>query len=85
MLAPLQSLPFLTLPGRDFTVNALLWDPLSGLLFDYVGGLDDLSGRVLRAIGDPASSFAADATRVLRGVRVAARTGEGSTAKPGRD
>ncbi|KAI8466249.1 MAG: hypothetical protein J3K34DRAFT_472739 [Monoraphidium minutum] len=61
--------------GRDFTVNALLWDPLPNLLFDAVGGLADLRARRLRACGEPAASFADDAARVLRGVRVAARAG----------
>lgn len=63
--------------GRDFTVNALLWDPLgSNLLYDYTGALPDLRSRMLRAVGGAAASFAADPPRVLRGVRVAARAGE---------
>jgi hypothetical protein len=61
-----------------------MWDPLSGLLFDYTGGLADLAARRLRALplggggssgGCPAGALAADPARVLRGVRVAARAG----------
>lgn len=64
-------------PGRDFTANALLYEPLSNVLFDYVGGVHDLVARgALRACGEPAASFADDPARVLRGVRVAARVGE---------
>ena len=65
---------------RDFTVNALLEDPLAqGALpdrvLDYVGGLADLRRRVIRAIGDPALRFQEDHLRLLRAVRFAARLG----------
>lgn len=60
---------------RDFTVNALMWDPLSNIVYDYVGGVADLSKGVLRTCIDPVSSFAEDPARILRGVRVAARAG----------
>jgi poly(A) polymerase len=58
---------------RDFTINGMFFDPLEGRLIDYVGGRDDLRGRVLRAIGDPAGRFTEDKLRMLRGVRLAAR------------
>jgi peptidoglycan/xylan/chitin deacetylase (PgdA/CDA1 family) len=61
---------------RDFTINALLYDPFSRLLFDYVGGWQDLQQRVVRCVGDPSSSFQADPTRMLRGLRCASRSGE---------
>src|SRR6266511_5491160 len=38
---------------RDFTINGMFKDPLSGEIIDHVGGQDDLRARVLRAIGDP--------------------------------
>jgi poly(A) polymerase len=58
---------------RDFTINALLRDPRDGRVIDYVGGLDDLRGGWIRAIGDPAARFAEDKLRMLRAVRFAAR------------
>jgi tRNA nucleotidyltransferase (CCA-adding enzyme) len=56
---------------RDFTVNAMLFDPLSGALLDPWGGQADLKARVLQAV-DPAT-FAEDSLRVLRAVQLAAR------------
>ena len=60
---------------RDFTVNALLYDPFSRILFDYAGGVADCATRTLRTIDDPVASFAQDPARILRGVRLAARAG----------
>ncbi len=60
---------------RDFTVNALFEDPISGEVFDYVGGRRDLDAHVLRAIGDPAARFAEDHLRILRAVRFAMQLG----------
>ncbi len=65
---------------RDFTVNALLLDPDTGELLDFVGGRDDLARGVIRAIGDPVARFNEDYLRMLRAVRFAAtlktRTGD---------
>ena len=59
---------------RDFTVNGLLYDPFSRILFDYVGGVQDCTTRTLRTINpSPAASFAHDPARILRAVRLAAR------------
>lgn len=58
---------------RDFTVNGMFFDPLKGELIDYVGGQNDLQGRVLRAIGEPAVRFREDKLRLLRAVRIATR------------
>jgi tRNA nucleotidyltransferase (CCA-adding enzyme) len=58
---------------RDFTVNAMLQDPLSGELLDPWGGRRDLEARVLRAVD--ASTFGDDSLRVLRGMQFAARFG----------
>jgi putative nucleotidyltransferase with HDIG domain len=58
---------------RDFTVNALMQDPLSGKVYDFVDGRRDLQDRVIRAIGDPHRRFEEDYLRMLRAVRFAAR------------
>jgi putative nucleotidyltransferase with HDIG domain len=58
---------------RDFTINGLLLDPMSGEVLDYVGGQKDLQAKIIRAIGDPAFRFAEDKLRMLRAVRFAAR------------
>ncbi len=60
---------------RDFTINALLMDPASGEILDFVGGRADLEARVIRAIGDPEARFREDHLRLLRAVRFAARLG----------
>jgi tRNA nucleotidyltransferase (CCA-adding enzyme) len=56
---------------RDFTVNAISWDPLADAYFDPFGGRADIDRRVLRAV-DPAT-FPDDSLRVLRAVQFAAR------------
>jgi poly(A) polymerase len=60
---------------RDFTVNALYFDPAGEHIIDYHGGLGDLKRRVLRMIGDPATRFREDPVRMLRAVRLAAKLG----------
>lgn len=60
---------------RDFTINALLEDPLTGEVIDPAGGLDDLRARVIRAIGEPRERFGEDHLRMLRAVRFAAELG----------
>lgn len=60
---------------RDFTVNALFYDPASGDILDYVGGQADLAAGLIRAVGDPAARFNEDKLRLLRCVRFAARLG----------
>ncbi|HWF06843.1 MAG TPA: CCA tRNA nucleotidyltransferase [Bryobacteraceae bacterium] len=60
---------------RDFTINALLLDPLSGEVLDFVDGRADLAARRIRAIGDPERRFREDHLRLLRAVRFAARLG----------
>jgi poly(A) polymerase len=61
---------------RDFTINGLFYDPLnadeSRRVIDFVGGVEDLGRRVVRAIGDPQARFEEDKLRMLRGVRFAA-------------
>jgi len=60
---------------RDFTVNALFYDPEQGEILDYVDGRADLENRLLRAVGDPAERFDEDALRLMRAVRFAASYG----------
>jgi tRNA nucleotidyltransferase (CCA-adding enzyme) len=60
------------LARRDFTVNAIAFDPRAEALIDPFGGLDDLRSRRLRAVGDPARRFAEDGLRVLRAARFVA-------------
>ena len=56
---------------RDFTINAISWDPLTGEYLDPCHGRDDLGRRILRAVD--ASTFADDSLRVLRALQFAAR------------
>ena len=60
---------------RDFTINGLFHDPLTGQDIDYVGGGDDLRRKRIRAIGDPHQRLAEDKLRMLRAVRFAATFG----------
>ena len=61
---------------RDFTINALYADPVSGAIHDYFGGLDDLAARRVRFIGDPHRRIAEDHLRILRFFRFHARFGD---------
>ena len=58
---------------RDFTINGMLLDPVSGEVLDFVGGRKDLEANIIRAIGDPERRFQEDKLRMLRAVRFAAR------------
>ena len=58
---------------RDFTINGLMQDAVTGEVFDYVAGRRDLEGRTIRTIGDPEHRFEEDHLRMLRAVRFAAR------------
>ena len=60
---------------RDFTVNALYYDPSSDEVLDYHGGVSDLKKRLIRMIGDPATRYREDPVRMLRSVRFAAKLG----------
>ena len=60
---------------RDFTVNALYFEPASEEIVDFHGGLADLKKRVLRVIGDPATRYREDPMRMLRAVRLGAKLG----------
>jgi len=60
---------------RDFTINALYADPVTGELFDYFGGLDDLREGRVRFIGDARERIREDHLRILRYYRFQARFG----------
>jgi poly(A) polymerase len=62
---------------RDFTINALSADPVSGEIHDYFGGLADLEARRVRFIGEPLERIAEDHLRILRFFRFHARFGAG--------
>jgi tRNA nucleotidyltransferase/poly(A) polymerase len=56
---------------RDFTINGIFEDPVTGELIDYVGGVQDLKDGILRCIGNPSERFQEDALRMMRAVRFA--------------
>ncbi|WP_313951435.1 polynucleotide adenylyltransferase PcnB [Accumulibacter sp.] len=60
---------------RDFTVNALYYDPASETIVDYHHGVADLQQKTLRMIGDPKTRYREDPVRMLRAVRLAAKLG----------
>ena len=60
---------------RDFTINALYYDPVADAIIDYHDGVKDIHRRVLRMIGDPATRYREDPVRMLRTARFAAKTG----------
>lgn len=62
---------------RDFTINALYADPVTGEVFDYFGGLADLEAGIVRFIGAPLQRIAEDHLRILRFFRFHARFGSG--------
>lgn len=59
---------------RDFTINGIFKDPVSGELKDYVNGRKDLEDKILRAIGNPKKRFEEDALRLLRAIRFSTKT-----------
>ena len=75
---PIDVSPFraATLEGdlerRDFTINAIAWDPVDDTWWDPTGGREDLAARVLRAPGDPTQRLAEDPLRALRAARLVA-------------
>jgi tRNA nucleotidyltransferase (CCA-adding enzyme) len=60
---------------RDFTMNAMAWDPLAGELRDPFGGQVDLSRKRIRAVGDARERFGEDGLRPLRAVRFVSQLG----------
>jgi poly(A) polymerase len=60
---------------RDFTVNAMYYDPQKQIVVDYHGGIKDAKKKVLRMIGDPVTRYREDPVRIVRVVRFAAKLG----------
>ncbi|KAH9329312.1 hypothetical protein KI387_001420, partial [Taxus chinensis] len=58
---------------RDFTINGLMYDPYENVVYDYLGGLEDLKGGKVRTVIPAHTSFKEDCARILRGIRIAAR------------
>lgn len=70
---------------RDFTINALFYDPNSEEIFDFLHGYQDIKEKKLRIIGCPETRYREDPVRMLRAVRLAAKLGmqiDDETAKP---
>ena len=70
---------------RDFTINAMFLDPVSGTIRDYVGGYEDLARNRLRLIGEPELRYREDPVRLLRAARFVAKLGvepDAATEKP---
>ncbi len=73
---------------RDFTVNALYFDPRNETIRDWVGGYEDVQNRVIRLIGEPGDRYREDPVRMLRAIRFEVKTGfaiDPGTAKPIRE
>ena len=60
---------------RDFTINAMYYDPLREIVVDYHGGIKDVKKKLLRMIGDPVARYREDPVRIIRVVRFAAKLG----------
>ena len=60
---------------RDFTVNAMFYDPVKEEVWDYVHGMKDLKAKKLVMIGDPATRYREDPVRMLRAARLGAKLG----------
>ncbi len=58
---------------RDFTINAMYYDPATQVVVDYHGGLKDAKSKTLRMIGDPVTRYREDPVRIIRAVRFAAK------------
>jgi poly(A) polymerase len=58
---------------RDFTLNALFYDPFSNQIIDYVGGLKDIEDKKIRCLGDPQVRLMEDPVRILRAIKFAAK------------
>ena len=61
------------LARRDFTMNAIAFDPLAGVVHDPFGGQQDIARRLVRAVGDPQARMLEDRLRALRAIRFASR------------
>ena len=62
------------LKRRDFTINAMAYNPSGGLV-DLFGGMEDIDRKIIRCVGDPLERFTEDALRIMRAVRFSAQLG----------
>jgi poly(A) polymerase len=60
---------------RDFTINALYYDPIREVIIDYHDGIKDIEAKVVRMIGDPYTRYLEDPVRMLRAIRLAVKLG----------
>ncbi len=60
---------------RDFTINAMAYDESKGEILDPYGGIEDISRKLVRTVGDPKERFQEDPLRLLRAVRIATELG----------
>ncbi len=58
---------------RDFTINAMYYDPETQIVVDYHGGIADSTKRIMRMIGDPAQRYREDPVRIIRAIRFSAK------------
>jgi tRNA nucleotidyltransferase (CCA-adding enzyme) len=63
------------LKRRDFTINAMAYNPATGQLLDLYGGVKDTSAGIVRAVGEPSERFTEDALRIMRAIRISAELG----------
>ncbi len=60
---------------RDFTINAMAYDPINKILIDNYDGKEDLNKKIIKTVGDPNERFEEDVLRILRAVRFSAQLG----------
>ncbi|XP_010550754.1 PREDICTED: uncharacterized protein LOC104821535 [Tarenaya hassleriana] len=60
---------------RDFTINGLMFDPYAKVVYDYLGGIEDIREAKVRTVSHAGTSFQEDCARILRAIRIAARLG----------
>jgi tRNA nucleotidyltransferase (CCA-adding enzyme) len=63
------------LSRRDFTINAMAYDPINDTLVDRFDGQKDLDAKIIKTVGDPTERFSEDALRIIRAVRFSAQLG----------
>ena len=59
---------------RDFTINAMAYNNVTGLVDEY-GGIDDINNRIIKCVGNPIERFTEDALRMMRAIRFSAQLG----------
>ncbi len=58
---------------RDFTINALFWDPIKDQIYDYVNGMNDINKKIIRFVGNPWDRIHEDKLRIMRAIRFAGK------------